>query len=313
MKEWAYAGVTIALDHGDDLRATSPADPGSCRSVFIALVVVSYTSRPVAARAAASDGISLMPDTLELGRLILPALRAGAGRLVSPTRPAPSPTRSIWASAGSSSSAATRRASAASPPISCAAPSAPLLLASDLERGAGQQVEGLTEFPPPLALAAMGDPERGALGRRGDRAGGPRGRDQLGLRARRRPRRAAGEPDRADPRLRPAIPTGWPPWCATGSRAARAPARSPAPSTIPGTAAPLVDSHITLPSVDASSESLPHDRPGAVRGRGGERRRRDDDGARRVSRARSVGPARDALAAPSWAASATRSASTDWW
>ena len=34
----------------------------------------------------------------------------------------------------------------------------PLLLASDLERGAGQQVQGLTEFPPPLALAAMGDP-----------------------------------------------------------------------------------------------------------------------------------------------------------
>ena len=34
----------------------------------------------------------------------------------------------------------------------------PLLLASDLERGAGQQFEGLTEFPPPLALAAMDDP-----------------------------------------------------------------------------------------------------------------------------------------------------------
>jgi beta-glucosidase len=34
----------------------------------------------------------------------------------------------------------------------------PLLIASDLERGAGQQIEGLTEFPPPLALAAMGDP-----------------------------------------------------------------------------------------------------------------------------------------------------------
>jgi beta-glucosidase-like glycosyl hydrolase len=33
----------------------------------------------------------------------------------------------------------------------------PLLIASDLERGAGQQVAGLTEFPPPLALAAMGD------------------------------------------------------------------------------------------------------------------------------------------------------------
>ena len=33
----------------------------------------------------------------------------------------------------------------------------PLLIASDLERGAGQQVEGLTEFPPPAALAALGD------------------------------------------------------------------------------------------------------------------------------------------------------------
>jgi len=34
----------------------------------------------------------------------------------------------------------------------------PLLLASDLERGAGQQVAGLTEFPPPLALASLKDP-----------------------------------------------------------------------------------------------------------------------------------------------------------
>jgi beta-glucosidase-like glycosyl hydrolase len=33
----------------------------------------------------------------------------------------------------------------------------PLLIASDLERGAGQQVEGLTEFPPPLALASLED------------------------------------------------------------------------------------------------------------------------------------------------------------
>lgn len=33
----------------------------------------------------------------------------------------------------------------------------PLLLASDLERGAGQQVAGLSELPPPLALAALGD------------------------------------------------------------------------------------------------------------------------------------------------------------
>jgi beta-glucosidase len=34
----------------------------------------------------------------------------------------------------------------------------PLLIASDLERGAGQQIVGLTEFPPPMALASLGDP-----------------------------------------------------------------------------------------------------------------------------------------------------------
>ena len=33
----------------------------------------------------------------------------------------------------------------------------PLLIASDLERGAGQQVVGLTQFPPPLALASLGE------------------------------------------------------------------------------------------------------------------------------------------------------------
>jgi len=35
----------------------------------------------------------------------------------------------------------------------------PLLIAADLERGAGQQFAGLTEFPPPAALAALDDPE----------------------------------------------------------------------------------------------------------------------------------------------------------
>ena len=33
----------------------------------------------------------------------------------------------------------------------------PLLIAADLERGAGQQVAGLTQFPPPLALASLED------------------------------------------------------------------------------------------------------------------------------------------------------------
>lgn len=35
----------------------------------------------------------------------------------------------------------------------------PLLLASDLERGPGQQVEGLTELPPPAALAWLAEPD----------------------------------------------------------------------------------------------------------------------------------------------------------
>lgn len=35
----------------------------------------------------------------------------------------------------------------------------PLLLGADLERGAGQQVRGLSELPPPLALASLGDAE----------------------------------------------------------------------------------------------------------------------------------------------------------
>jgi beta-glucosidase len=34
----------------------------------------------------------------------------------------------------------------------------PLLWASDLERGAGQQIAGCTELPPPAALASLGDP-----------------------------------------------------------------------------------------------------------------------------------------------------------
>ena len=33
----------------------------------------------------------------------------------------------------------------------------PMLIAADLERGAGQQVAGLTQFPPPLALASLGN------------------------------------------------------------------------------------------------------------------------------------------------------------
>ncbi|HET9294648.1 MAG TPA: glycoside hydrolase family 3 N-terminal domain-containing protein [Gemmatimonadales bacterium] len=35
----------------------------------------------------------------------------------------------------------------------------PLLIAADLERGAGQQFAGMSEFPPPAALAALDDPD----------------------------------------------------------------------------------------------------------------------------------------------------------
>lgn len=35
----------------------------------------------------------------------------------------------------------------------------PLLFAADLERGAGQQFPGLTEFPPPGAIGSLGDPQ----------------------------------------------------------------------------------------------------------------------------------------------------------
>jgi beta-glucosidase len=98
-----------------------------------------------------------MPDALEPGRLILPALRAA-------------PNGSFAGEAGAIAEAlelgaggfivfggnveSVRRLTA----DLLRRAERPLLLASDLERGAGQQVEGLTEFPPPLALAAMGDP-----------------------------------------------------------------------------------------------------------------------------------------------------------
>jgi beta-glucosidase len=98
-----------------------------------------------------------MPDALEPGRLILPALRAApngsfAGDAASIAEALELGAGGFILFGGNVESVRRlttdllRRAER------------PLLLASDLERGAGQQVEGLTEFPPPLALAAMGDP-----------------------------------------------------------------------------------------------------------------------------------------------------------
>ena len=98
-----------------------------------------------------------MADELRVGRLILPALRAGPSGSFAHEAAAIADALELGVGGfiifgGNAESVRrlttdlTRRAER------------PLLLASDLERGAGQQVEGLTEFPPPLALAALGDP-----------------------------------------------------------------------------------------------------------------------------------------------------------
>jgi beta-glucosidase-like glycosyl hydrolase len=98
-----------------------------------------------------------MPDALEPGRLILPALRAAPGGSFSAEAGAIAEALELGVGGfiifgGNVESV--RRLTA----DLLRRAERPLLLASDLERGAGQQVEGLTEFPPPLALAAMGDP-----------------------------------------------------------------------------------------------------------------------------------------------------------
>lgn len=98
-----------------------------------------------------------MSGELRAGRLILPALRAGPNGSFAGAAASIADALEIGVggfiifggnveSVRRLTSDLTRRADR------------PLLLASDLERGAGQQVAGLTEFPPPLALAALGDP-----------------------------------------------------------------------------------------------------------------------------------------------------------
>ena len=98
-----------------------------------------------------------MPDALQPGRLVLPALRAGPSGSFAHEAATIADALELGVggfiifggnveSVRRLTTDLTRRAER------------PLLLASDLERGAGQQIEGLTEFPPPLALAAAGDP-----------------------------------------------------------------------------------------------------------------------------------------------------------
>ena len=92
------------------------------------------------------------------GRLVLPALRARADG--SFAHEADTIRAALTAGAGGfiifGGTVASVRTLAAELPR---AAGRPLLLASDLERGAGQQVSGLTELPPPAALAWLEEPD----------------------------------------------------------------------------------------------------------------------------------------------------------
>jgi beta-glucosidase-like glycosyl hydrolase len=98
-----------------------------------------------------------MSNPLDPGRLILPALRAGPGGTFAHEAGAIADALELGVGGfiifGGHAESVRRLTTDLSRRAE-----RPLLLASDLERGAGQQVEGLTEFPPPLALAALGDP-----------------------------------------------------------------------------------------------------------------------------------------------------------
>ena len=131
----------------------------------------------------------------------------------------------------------------------------PLLVASDLERGAGQQVTGLTEFPPPAALAALGDPAvvrwAGAVTAQEARAVGinwvfaPVADIDL----------LAGNPivqTRAfgpDPHRVATAVRSWIEGCQGAGALACA-------KHFPGHGRTTVDSHVELPVVDASAETL---------------------------------------------------------
>lgn len=98
-----------------------------------------------------------MPASLNPGRLLLPALRARADGSFSHEAGAIADALDLGAGGfilfgGTVESV--RRLTA----DLLRRAGRPLLIGSDLERGAGQQVVGLAEFPPPAALAALGDP-----------------------------------------------------------------------------------------------------------------------------------------------------------
>jgi beta-glucosidase-like glycosyl hydrolase len=195
-----------------------------------------------------------MPDELQPGRLILPALRAAANGSFSHEAAAIADALELGVggfiifggnieSVRRLTTDLARRAER------------PLLLASDLERGAGQQVEGLTEFPPPLALAALNDPAvarwAGAVTAQEARAVGINwvfapvaDLDVLPENPIVQTRAFGDDPQRVATLVR-----GWIEGCQGAGALACA-------KHYPGHGRTAVDSHVTLPSVETDRETL---------------------------------------------------------
>ena len=238
--------------------------------------------------------------TRQPGRLILPALRWRAETAAS---------RHEAAAIADALDARRRRLhplrrhrrsrSAGSPPTCSARAGRPLLIASDLERGAGQQVERTHRVPAAARAGRAGRRRGGPLGRRRHRAGGARGRHQLGVRAGRRSRRPARQSDRADPRLRRRAGSAWRRCVAAWIEGCQGAGALACAKHYPGPRA----HDRRLPHHAAGrgrrrASTLQGQRPGAVRRRDRERGRLADDGARGLSRARSERHCRPRSPAP---------------
>lgn len=196
----------------------------------------------------------MMADFPDPGRLILPALRAGPGGAFGHEAGAIADALDLGVGGFiifGGNAETVRRLTA---DLQRRA-ERPLLLASDLERGAGQQVAGLTEFPPPLALAALDDPAvarwAGAVTAQEARAVGINwvfapvaDLDVLPENPIVQTRAFGDDPHRVATLVR-----NWIEGCQAAGALACA-------KHYPGHGRTAADSHISLPVVDASRESL---------------------------------------------------------
>ncbi|HEU4525180.1 MAG TPA: glycoside hydrolase family 3 N-terminal domain-containing protein [Gemmatimonadales bacterium] len=195
-----------------------------------------------------------MPGDLQPGRLILPALRAAPNGSFSHEAAAIADALELGVGGfiifGGNVETVRRLTSDLSRRAE-----RPLLLASDLERGAGQQIEGLTEFPPPRALAALDDPAvarwAGAVTAQEARAVGINwvfapvaDLDVLPQNPIVQTRAFGDDPQRVATLVR-----GWIEGCQGAGALACA-------KHYPGHGRTALDSHVTLPSVDADLDTL---------------------------------------------------------